>query len=1436
MWLIRAALRRPITVLVAALALALASILAVSRMPIDIFPDLNLPVIYVAQPYGGMDPGQMEGYLVYYYEYHFLYITGIEHVESRSIQNVGLVKLTFHPGTDMAQALAQTISYVDRARAFMPPGTVPPFVVRFDAGSVPVGYLLFSSPTRGLGEIQDLALNRVRPMFATLPGVSAPPPFGGNQRTVVVRVDPDRLRAYRMSPDEVVRAIASGNTILPAGNVRIGNLTRITPINSVVTAIQDLASLPLRVGAGPTVFLRDVGTVENGADILTGYAEVDGRRSVYIPVTKRADASTLAVVREVKDNLPRFRALVPEDIAVRFEFDQSTYIRSALTSVLEEGLVGAVLTGLVVLLFLRDRRSALIVVATIPFALLAAVVLLWGAGQTINIMTLGGLALAVGILVDEATVAIENIHTHLGRGAPRARAVLDGSREVIVPRLLAMLSVLAVFVPSFFMTGVARSLFVPLSLAVGFAMLASYFLSSTLVPVLSIWLLAGRGHAETPAEPPALTRARAALDRVLGRLLRLSWSVVLLYGVTSAAAVVLLGAWIGRDIFPAVDTGQILLRFRAPVGTRVEETERMTLRLLDALREAAGPQSIAMTLAYIGTQPPSYPVNTIHLWTSGPHEAVIRAALLPGSGLRVADLQERLRRSLPEAFPDCSFSFEAGDIVSQIMNFGAPTPLEVAISGPSLADDRAYATRLLSLLRGLPALRDLQFGQPLDYPSLSIDIDRERAGQMGVTVEQVGRALVAATASSRFVAPDYWRDPASGIAYQVQVEIPQSRMASIDDVRNVPVMPASAPHPLVGDVAQVSYGTTVGEYDRYNMLRMVTLTANFAGEDLGRAAAQVDDAIGRAGTPPRGVSVAVRGQVAPMRQTLGNLEVGLALAVVVILLLLAANFQSLRLALVVLSAVPAVITGVLAALVLTRTTLNVQSFMGAIMAIGVAVANAILLVTFAEASRRAGMSAAEAARDGAVSRMRPILMTTTAMVAGMIPMALALGRGGEATAPLARAVIGGLIASSLATLTVVPCVFSLAQARAARRSASLDPDDPGSAHASAISAALLLVVAALMPGCAPSRTPASAPPADAGPAPPVDVVAIVEKSLETSARLPGELQAYESVAIDSRVPAFVEWIGVDRGSRVRKGEMIVRLSAPEIVAQRSEAESKAEGARAQRLEAEARLASEEGTYERLKSASATPGVIAQNELDIAGKSVEADQDRVAALRQSEAAAASALASVGEIEGYLKIRAPFDGVVTERNVHPGALVGPAGGTAATIPMVRIETTTKLRLVVPVPETDVSSVPSGSEVKFTVPSFPGEIFSGTVARAAHSLDVKTRTMPVELDVADSSGRLVPGMFPEVQWPVRRDRPTLFVPVTSVARTTEKTFVVRIRDGRAEQVEVRTGATVAGLVEVFGDLRAGDTVAVRGTDELRPGTRVAPKPVPPAAPPKS
>jgi multidrug efflux pump subunit AcrB len=1040
--LVALALRRPITTLVLVIAVLLTSTFAIVRMPRDVFPNLGVPVLYVAQPYGGLDPAQMEGFIVNYYEYHFLYINGLDHVESKSIQGTALIKLQFRPGTDMAAALAETVSYVNRARSFMPAGTVPPFVMRFDAGSVPVGDLVFSDETGKLNvkDLQDAALFHVRPLFATLPGVSAPPPFGGSPRSIVISLDPDRLRAYNMSPDEIVQAIAQGNTISPSGNVRFGNEMPIVPVNSVVSDVRRLGDIPVRSNGTRTVFVRDVGTVADSADIETGYALVNGRRTVYIPVTKKADASTLSVVNLVKKNIPKFQAVLPPGVKVSYAFDQSPFVTRAILGLTEEGLLGAVLTGLMVLLFLRDWRSALVVVVNIPLSILAATIALWVSGQTLNLMTLGGLALAVGILVDEATVVIENVHSHIGRGATLAHASYDATTETLVPNFLAMLCILAVFVSAFFMQGAAHNLFVPLALAVGFAMVASFVLSRTLVPVLTIWLLRTQ-HGPKAASLSRFDRSRDWYHDLSSRVVRYRWIAVPSYLVIAGLMIVFIGGALGRGIFPIVDSGQFILRLRAPGGTRIEETEKLADAALDIIRRDVGPQNVGTTVGFVGVQNAAYPINTIYLWTSGPEEAVLQVQLNPKAGISVADLEERLRQKLPRELPGVRFSFQPSDIVSQVMSFGAPTPIEVAISGPDFTKTRSFALRVRKVLSGISSLRDVEFEQELDYPAVKVDINRELAGILGVTAGQVAQSLTEATSSSRFTVPNFWADSKTGVGYQVQVEVPPLRMDSIEQVKNIPIARGQNVQIDLRNVAKVTKGTVLGEYDRYNMQRMVTLQANIIGEDLGGVANQLSHALTKVGTPPPGINVAVRGQIDPMRQMFSGLELGLVVAVVSIFLLLAGNFQSFRLSLAVLLTIPGVIAGVATALLLTGTTLNIESLIGAIMAIGVAVANAILLVTFAERNRMAGASAPFAAVVGAAGRLRPILMTSCAMIAGMLPMAIGLGEGGSQTAPLGRAVIGGLAGATVATLVILPAIFAILQSGRARTSASLLPRD-----------------------------------------------------------------------------------------------------------------------------------------------------------------------------------------------------------------------------------------------------------------------------------------------------------------------------------------------------------------------------------------------------------
>jgi multidrug efflux pump subunit AcrB len=1028
----RLALRHPYAILVAVIAILLGAWQAKEKMARDVFPPLGIPTIYVAQPYGGMDAAQMEGYLTYYYEYHFLYIAGIEHVESKNIQGASIMKLQFHPGTDMSAALSETIAYVNRSRSFMPPGTPGAFVTRFDAGSVPVGNLVFSTenPTRTVGQMQDAALNMVRPLFATLPGVSAPPPFGGSARTILINVKPDRLRAYGLSPDDVVKAMTEANTMSPSGNLALPNSFPIVPTNAVVKNIQDLAAVPLKVTDQGAVYVRDIGEVSDGSDLTTSIAIVNGKRTVYMPVTKRSDASTLSVVELVKANLGKFKAACPEDINVTFEFDQSPWVIRAIEDLVKEGLLGAALTGLMVLLFLRDLRSAVIVILNIPIAIAAALLALWITGYTVNLMTLGGLALSVGILVDEATVEIENIHRRMKQSGAGtlARIVLDASEETIGPRSLSMLCILAVFVPSFFMTGAAKALFLPLSLAVGFAMISSYLLSSTLVPILSIWW-----HKEPRQSGQSGQSSPSPLRYLFLPSITTRHLLVPAYLAGTIFAITLFLPFLGTEIFPQIDAGQLQLRLRAPTATRLETTEQIAQRALAIIGEEA---PIATSMGLIGVHAPNYPVNLIHQWNSGPEEATLQIQLKEdGSRMPIAELREKLRARFAQEFPGVSFSFEPADIVSRVMSLGSPTPIEVAVSGKDFAASRAHAETLRAKLAELKDLRDVQFSQTLDYPSVDVNIDRERAGLLGVKMSDATRSLVAATASSRFTVPNYYADPKTGQSMSLQIQVPQTMMKSLEDLRNLPVSSDKQTTVPLRNIAKITEGNVIGQYDRYNMSRTVSIIANLHDQPLGTVAKQVEKII--ADNPaPTGTSVALRGQVPPMKELQSGLQTGLLIAIVTILLLLIANFQSLRLALIVLTTIPAALLGVVLALKLTGTTVNIQSFMGAIMAVGVAVANAILLVTFAHRAQLSGLSKREAALESATTRLRPILMTSLAMIAGMIPMAMAKSQ----TSPLAIATIGGLALATVATLLVLPAVYALLASKNAKE-ASLEPSE-----------------------------------------------------------------------------------------------------------------------------------------------------------------------------------------------------------------------------------------------------------------------------------------------------------------------------------------------------------------------------------------------------------
>jgi len=1101
---IRFAMRHPITMFMIVVALFGFGGLAISKMRIDIFPQFNNPEIYIIQNYNGMSPDQIEGLLVNQIETNLQYVDGIKKVESQCIQQIALIKVSFFPGTDMAEAMASVVAQVNRAEAFQPKGVLPPQIMRMDPGSVPIGYLVLTSPTTSLGKLADLAQYRIRPLIQTeVPGTVGTAPFSSNIRSIVITVDPDRLRSYNLSTEDVSKALMEGNVVIPAGNLYLKDQMPMVPTNAMVDDIQKIGQIPLR--ANRNLYIHDVATIADATDINYGYAMVNGKRSVFIPIVKKNTASALTVANDVRKAMPRFQSVLPEGVEIRYEFDQTPMVVEAIRSVATEGAIGAGLTGLMVLIFLRDWRSVIVVVFNIPLALLGSLFALWLTGNSINIMTLGGLALAIGILVDEATVELENIHAQMEHVATIPRAVRLGNSITAVPRLLAMLCILSVFIPAFIMPEPVHSLFVPLSLAVGFAMITSYLLSSTLVPVLATWLLKGPKELkdflgdQTQAHQPEIQARQAEpqqpteqvretethgdlgeeewihpgffgkVQRVFARIVSVSiawrWLVVPAYLVACLLVLVFAGMELGRELFPVTDMGQFVLRFRMPPGTNYELTREAWIHCLKTIQEEAGANNVAIAMGFAGQQAPNYAMNNMILFMRGPDDGQMRVQLREGAGLSIFALQEKLRKALPKRLkpwltgvlykegysPEeaearvrhLKFGFEPGDIVSEVMSFGSPTPIEVVAASHDLQEARAFQEKVQAELQANPYLRDVQFRQELDYPTVRVTIDRQKANLSGTNVDEVGRSVLEATSSSRMLYRNYWIDKKSGVSYQVQVQTPIARMTSESQVETLPLVKVSPwINLMVRDVARVGKGNMPGQFDRTQMQRYLSITANIEGEDLGRAAKQVEEAVQKAGKPPRGVYVEHRGQVKPMNDMFESLAIGLAASVFVVLVLLTAYFQSLRLALSSIGAVPGVLSGVVLILLVTQTTLNIESFMGTIMSVGVSVSNSVMLVTFMAMEWQKGASVHGSAIRGAGERLRPILMTACAMTIGMVPMSLGLESGSKMEAPLGVAVIGGLVLSTFATLLILPAIYTLIMGERKFVHPSIDPEDP----------------------------------------------------------------------------------------------------------------------------------------------------------------------------------------------------------------------------------------------------------------------------------------------------------------------------------------------------------------------------------------------------------
>jgi len=1076
--LIRFALRKPISILVLVAGLFFFGIGAVKSIKVDILPKMNLPVVYLAHPFGGYTPNQMESYFAKNYVNILLFANGVKSIETKNIQGLTLMKVTYYEDTNMAQAAAELSALSNRIQAGFPPGSQPPFIIRFDASSLPVGQLVLSSKTKSNNELQDLANVYVRASFTSIPGLLSPPPFGGSPRTIEVNVDPDLLRSHNMTPDQIVEAIRINNQTAPSGNVRIGDKNYITPTNNTIKEVKDFEKIPLFKGGVSNLYLGDVATVKDGADITAGYALVNGKRSVYVSIAKAGDASTWDVVQKLKSELPKIQSTLPEDVQLSYEFDQSVYVINSVKSLITEGAIGAILTGLMVLLFLGDKRAALIVILTIPISIISGVLFLKLFGQTINLMSLSGLALAIGILVDESTVTIENIHQHLDMGKPKALAIWDACQEIALPKLLILLCILAVFAPAFTMTGIPGALFLPLALAIGFSMIISFLLSQTFVPIMANWLMKGHEH---PKHGPEITddeaeynttsehdagRQKKALseredynndgkighfEKFRNRFMRFIdqlfparkiVSLAYLIGIT-AIAIVLLNV-IGQDVFPKTNSEQFQMRLRAPDGTRLERTEEKAILALKELEKMVGKEHISISSVYVGQHPSLFSVSPIYLFTAGPHEAVFQVALKEYE----ADMdvfKDDFRKRIKKILPDVKISFEPIELTDKVLSQGSPTPIEIRIAGKNKKANEQYANKLIAKLNNIDYFRDVQIGQPIKYPSLDINIDRTRAAQLGVDMNDISRSLIASTSSSRYTDKNTWIDEKAGLSYNVQVQVPLNKMKSQSDMGEIPLL-KNASRPVLSDVATITPSFTYGENDNLGAMPYISVTANIDHTDLGTASEAVQKSITSLGELPRGMFIEPIGLSKVLVETMGSLQSGLLVAVIVIFLMLSANFQSFKISLVILTTVPAVVLGALLMLLLTGSTLNMQSYMGIIMSVGVSIANAVLLVTNAEQLRKVNGNALESAREAASLRLRPIIMTSIAMIAGMLPMAIGHGDGGEQVAPLGRAVIGGLLFSTFTVLIILPMIFAWAQGKSSTQSVSLDPEDKESKH------------------------------------------------------------------------------------------------------------------------------------------------------------------------------------------------------------------------------------------------------------------------------------------------------------------------------------------------------------------------------------------------------
>ncbi len=1042
MWIVRLALKRPYTFIVMALLIVVLGVTSISQMRTDIFPEIDIPVVTVIWTYKGMETSEVERRITTYSEYAITSnVNDIKRVESQTLNGVALIKIHFHPGVDIGTALSQVTSASQSIRALMPPAIQPPVIVRFNASSVPILQISLSSGTKSEEEVYDYGLYILRTQLSTVHGLTMPTPYGGRERQVMVDLDPQLLHAKGISPKEVADAISAYNLAYPTGVARIDTHEYPVTLNNTPLTPGSFNDIPIKAIGGATIYMRDVAQVRDGSTSQTTVVRRNGTRGALVTLLKNGNASTLDIVNQVKSLMPSIRAAAPADLRIDLLFDQSLFVTAAIEGVVTESIIAGLLTAAMILVFLGSWRSTLIVAVSIPLAILSSIVMLYLLGHSLNVMTLGGLALAVGILVDDATVEIENIHRNLGLGKPLRQAILDGAMQIAGPTFVSTLTISIVFVSVLFLDGPPKYLFTPLALAVAFAMLASYLLSRTIVPTMVDYLLPAelaRGHG---AGAGWFARLHAAFERrfeqfrdayaaLLEWNLRHRTRVFVVFAAAALSGFVVL-PWVGRDFFPTVDTGQFRLHVRAPAGTRIEQTERYFSDVENAIREIVPRNEVELVLDNIGLPNRTYAMAFGDSATTGMADGEILVALAHHRAHSTPEYMAILRRELPGRFPNLTFFFQSADIVSQILNFGLPAPIDIQIAGLDRKANFETATEIAQQIRKIQGVEDVHLHQVMNVPKLHIDVDQTRARELGLTQEDVANSILVSLSGSGQVQPNYWVDPKMGISYLVETRTPIYKLDSVDSLNGLPLTsPQVGGVQLLSNVATIERGVTPEVANHTNVQPTFDVYANVQGRDLGSVAGEINLVLAdyRAKLAP-GNTITMRGQVESMESAFLRLGLGLIFAAVLVYLLMVVNFQSWLDPFIIITALPGAFVGIVWSLFLWQTTFSVPALMGAIMSIGVATANSILLVTFANEQHGEGKSAFDAALEAGRTRMRPVLMTAAAMIIGMLPMSLGLGEGGEQNAPLGRAVIGGLLVATVTTLLFVPVVYSLLRRR-----------------------------------------------------------------------------------------------------------------------------------------------------------------------------------------------------------------------------------------------------------------------------------------------------------------------------------------------------------------------------------------------------------------------